>query len=327
MSTLINFLFAAIKAGTPFMFGTTGEIITEKAGNLNLGVEGMMYMGAISGFYIGLTTDSVFLALAAAFLTALFGALIYAFLTVTLQANQNVSGLTLTIFGTGFATFFGEMMIKSVPGGTPKLSSEFSSKLSEKALPVLSKIPYVGKLLFSHNYLVYFGILLAVLCWIYIKYTKPGLNTRFVGENAGAADASGLNVNRIKYINILLGGGICGLGGAYIALINGGGVWNNLAITGQGWISVALVIFASWSPAKAIFGSLIFGAFSVFQFRAEDFAAMFPFLRFLTAIPASFYNMLPFVLTAIVLIVTSMRKTKVGAQPAGCGINYYREER
>lgn len=327
MNTIINFFFAAIKAGTPLMFGTTGEIVTEKSGSLNLGVEGMMYMGAIGGFYVGLKTNSVLFALLAAFSLGALGALIFAFLTVTLQANQNVTGLTLTIFGTGFATFFGEMMIKSTPSGTPKLSSEFSARLSEKAIPLLSKIPYLGKLLFSHNSLVYFGIVIALLCWLYIKYTRHGLNMRFVGENAAAADASGLNVTRIKYINILLGGGICGLGGAYISLINGGGVWNNGCVNGQGWIAVALVIFASWSPAKAIFGSIVFGAFSVFQFRAEDFVTLFPFLKFLTAIPAAFYNMLPFVLTAIVLIVTSMRKKKVGAQPAGCGINYYREER
>ncbi|HZJ77458.1 MAG TPA: ABC transporter permease [Clostridia bacterium] len=327
MITIINFLFAAIKAGAPLLLGTTGEIVTEKSGSLNLGVEGMMYMGAIGGFYMGLRTNSVLIALLSAFATGAFGALIYAFITVTLQANQNVTGLTLTIFGTGFANFFGEMLIKNTPSGTPKLSSEFSAKLSEKAIPVLSDIPYIGKLLFSHNYLVYFSIIVALLCWAYIKYTRFGLNMRFVGENPAAADASGLSVNRIKYINILIGGGICGLGGAYISLINGGGVWNNGAVNGQGWIAVALVIFASWSPAKAIIGSLIFGAFSVFQFRAADFAALFRPLGFLTSIPAAFYNMLPFVLTAVVLIVTSMRKRKGGGQPASCGVNYFREER
>ncbi len=327
MNTIINFLFAAIKAGMPLLFGTTGEIITEKSGSLNLGVEGIMYMGAISGFFVGFKTNSLILALLASFIMGAFGSLIFALLTVTLQANQNVTGLTLTIFGTGFANFFGEMMIGATEGGTPKLAAEFSAKLSENPIPVLGDIPIIGKLLFSHNILVYLGIIIAVICWIYIKFTRVGLNMRAVGENPGAADASGLNVSLIKYINILIGGGICGMGGAYIALINGNGVWNNGCINGQGWISVALVIFASWSPAKAIFGSLVFGAFSIFQIRANDFASEFPILGFLADIPKAIYIMLPFVITALVLIITSIRRKKEGTQPAHCGINYYREER
>lgn len=185
-------------------------------------------------------------------------------------------GLALTIFGTGFANFFGEQMIQSTPGGNPKLSGDFTAVLSELKIPFLSDIPYIGKVLFSHNMLVYLAIAVAIICWFYIKHTRAGLRMRSVGENPAAADASGVNVNRMKYFNIILGGGICGLGGAYIALINGNGVWNNGCVNGQGWISVALVIFASWSPAKALLGSLVFGAFSVFQVRANDFATAFP---------------------------------------------------
>lgn len=327
MSTIVNFLFAAIKAGTPLLLGTTGEIMTEKSGNLNLGVEGLMYMGAFIGFFIGYTTNNLLLALVGAFAIGAFGSLIYTFLTVSLQANQNVTGLALTIFGTGFANFFGELLIKHTDGGSPKLPASFINILSEKNIPLLSDIPYIGKVLFSHNILVYMSVIIAILCWIYIKFTRPGLRMRAVGENPGAADASGINVNRTKYIHILVGGGICGLGGAYISLINGNGVWNNNCVNGQGWIAVALVIFASWSPAKAIFGSLVFGAFSVFQVRAGDFATAFPFMRFLSYIPNAVYVMLPFVVTAIVLIVSSMRQKKEGAQPYSCGVNYYREER
>lgn len=327
MNTIVNFLFAAIKAGTPLLFGTTGEIITEKAGNLNLGVEGLMYMGAFVGFLVGFYTESLLLSLLAAFGAGVLGSLIYAFLTVTLKANQNVTGLTLTIFGTGFANFFGEMLIAATKSGAPKLSAKFSAKLAEIQIPLLSDIPYLGRALFSHNILVYLAIIIAILSWAYIKFTRAGLYLRATGENPAAADASGLNVTLIKYVNILLGGGICGIGGAYISLLNGNGVWNNGCVNGQGWIAVALVIFASWSPAKAILGSLVFGAFTIFQVRAGDFAAEFPALSFLSSIPNAIYVMLPFLVTAVVLIITSITRKREGAQPASCGVNYYREER
>ncbi len=315
---IINFLFAAIKAGTPLLFGTTGEIITEKSGHLNLGVEGLMFMGAFMGFFVGYHTESLPLTLLAAFAIGVFGSLIYAFLTVTMMANQNVTGLTLTIFGTGIAKFFGEQMI-SEAGGSPKLSRAFMNSISEKPVPVLGDIPVIGKLLFGHNPLVYISIAVAIVCSVYMLKTKAGLNMRAVGENAAAADAAGINVTLVKYIHILIGGGICALGGAYLSLINGGGIWNNSSVVnGQGWISVALVIFASWSPVKAIFGSLIFGAFSVLQFYVP---------KDVIVIPNAFYVMLPFLITTVVLIIASMRKSKEGSQPAGCGTNYFREER
>lgn len=316
---IINFLFAAIKAGTPLLFGTTGEIMTEKSGSLNLGVEGMMFMGAFMSFFTAYHTDNMALALLAAFAIGVCAAFIYAVLTVSFMANQNVTGLTLTIFGTGFAKFFGEMMISEAGGSSPKLSDTFMDSISEKSIPLLGDIPVIGKLLFSHNPLVYISIFISVLCTIYMMKTKAGLNMRAVGENAASADAAGVNVTLVKYIHIMLGGGICGLGGAYLSLINGGGIWNNSnVVNGQGWIAVALVIFASWNPVKAIFGSLIFGAFSVLQFYVP---------KKVIAIPDAFYVMLPFLITTLVLIVASMRKSKKGAQPAGCGINYFREER
>ncbi len=315
MNMFVNFIFAAVKAGTPLLFGTTGEILTERAGNLNLGVEGMMYMGAFGGFYVGLKTGNLLLALLAAFVFGMGGALIYAFLTVTLKANQNVTGLTLTIFGTGFANFFGEMMIRNTPGGQPKLPSGLLKALSERPLLGDIQIPIISKLL-SANPLVYLAIVVAIICGVYISRTRAGLKMRSVGENPAAADAAGINVSLVKYLNILIGGGICGLGGAYIALINGGGVWNNGAVNGQGWIAVALVIFASWSPAKAILGSLVFGGFSVLDMYIPQ-----------DLLPGAFYKMLPFLVTAVVLIISSMRKSKKHAQPASCGINYFREER
>lgn len=318
MNTFVNFLHAALLAGTPLMFGTLGEIVTEKAGNLNLGVEGMMSIGAIAGFYVGFTTQNIVLAVLGAFLAGLLSALIYAFLTVTLKANQNVTGLTLTIFGVGFANFFGDFLRESAGIDVLKLSDKITNTVQAIHIPVLSDIPYVGKLFFQYNPFVYFGILLCVLMGVYILHTRKGLNLCAVGENPGAADAAGVNVTPVKYFNILLGGGVCGIGGAYIALVLCGGVWVTNCVNGLGWIAVALVIFASWNPFKAILGSFIFGAFNILKFYIP---------KSIISIPEAIFDMLPFLVTAIVLIVTSVRKSKENTQPAGCGVNYFREER
>lgn len=318
MNTFVNFLHAALLAGTPLMFGTLGEIVTEKAGNLNLGVEGMMSIGAIAGFYVGFTTQNIVLAVLGAFLAGLLSALIYAFLTVTLKANQNVTGLTLTIFGVGFANFFGDFLRESAGIDVLKLSDKITNTVQAIHIPVLSDIPYVGKLFFQYNPFVYFGILLCILMGIYILHTRKGLNLCAVGENPGAADAAGVNVTRVKYFNILLGGGVCGIGGAYISLVLCGGIWVTDSVNGLGWIAVALVIFASWNPFKAILGSFIFGAFNFLKFYIP---------KNIVTIPEAIFDMLPFLVTAIVLIVTSIRKSKENTQPAGCGINYFREER
>lgn len=318
MNTFVNFLHAALLAGTPLMFGTLGEIVTEKAGNLNLGMEGMMSIGAIAGFYVGFTTQNIVLAVLGAFLAGLLSALIYAFLTVTLKANQNVTGLTLTIFGVGFANFFGDFLRESAGIDVLKLSDKITNTVQAIHIPVLSDIPYVGKLFFQYNPFVYFGILLCILMGIYILHTRKGLNLCAVGENPGAADAAGVNVTRVKYFNILLGGGVCGIGGAYISLVLCGGIWVTDSVNGLGWIAVALVIFASWNPFKAILGSFIFGAFNILKFYIP---------KNIVTIPEAIFDMLPFLVTAIVLIVTSIRKSKENTQPAGCGINYFREER
>ena len=318
MNTFVNFLHAALLAGTPLMFGTLGEIVTEKAGNLNLGVEGMMSIGAIAGFYVGFTTQNIVLAVLGAFLAGLLSALIYAFLTVTLKANQNVTGLTLTIFGVGFANFFGDFLRESAGIDVLKLSDKITNTVQAIHIPVLSDIPYVGKLFFQYNPFVYFGILLCILMGIYILHTRKGLNLCAVGENPGAADAAGVNVTRVKYFNILLGGGVCGIGGAYISLVLCGGIWVTDSVNGLGWIAVALVIFASWNPFKAILGSFIFGAFNILKFYIP---------KNIVTIPEAIFDMLPFLVTAIVLIVTSIRKSKENTQPAGCGINYFRDER
>lgn len=328
MSTIIQFLFYSVRAGTPFLLGTTGESITEKSGSLNLGVEGMMAVGAISGYYFGCIFNNFLVGLLAAFIAGVLCALIFAFLTVTLQANQNVTGLALTIFGNGICQFIGRALTS---GGTyPSIneSMAFKNAVADNGIPVLKDIPYIGQLLFSYNIFVYLAIAIAVVTWIYIVKTKTGLRMRAVGENPGAADACGVNVTLQKYMNILLGGGICGLGGLYLGVVTNGGSWNESWINGAGWISVALVIFVQWSPLKAILGSFFFGMLTTLQPWKGNLAAEFPgVLGWLQVIPDEFYQLLPFLITAIVLVVASVRKKKDGGQPAACGINYFREER
>jgi simple sugar transport system permease protein len=318
MNMFLNFLIAAVFAGTPLLFGTLGEIMSEKAGHLNLGVEGMMAMGACAGFMAGFLTDSFMVALIAAFAAGMLGALIYAVLTVTFMADQNVTGLTLTIFGTGLSNFVGEYMLVNSASSSLKLPEGITAAISNLNIPGLSSIPVVGQLFFQYNPFVYLGIVVAILCGIYLNHTKMGLNLRAIGENPAAADAAGIKVTKIKYMNILLGGGICGIGGAYSSMIICGGVWMSNSVNGLGWIAVALVIFASWSPTKAIFGSFVFGAFNILKYY---------FPKTWITIPNAFYDMLPFIITALVLVITSIKKSKENSQPASCGINYFREER
>lgn len=318
MSMLIKFLVAAVGAGTPLLFGTVGEILTEKTGHLNLGVEGMMAIGACSGFMAGYYTDNFLIAILAGAAAGAIGAFIYAVLTVTLMANQNVTGLTLTIFGIGFANFIGIFVLSKSPEGTLKLPEKITAAMRGGNIPVLSKLPVVGELLFSYSPFVYIGIAIAVACAWYLNHTKAGLSLKAVGENPGAADAAGIKVTSVKYRNIILGGAICGIGGVYCAMIINGGVWISNNVGGLGWIAVALVIFANWQPAYAIWGSFIFGALRVLKYYIPQ--SVLPF-------PIAFYDMLPFLITALVLVISSMRKSGRINLPAALGLNYFREER
>ena len=313
-----NFLYAAILAGVPLLFGTLGEILTEKAGNVNLGVEGMMYMGAVFGFMGAYYLDSAVAALLFAFLGGLAGALAYAFLTVTLKANQNVAGLTLTIFGTGLANLLGTNMINGSGSGAAMVSDAMKAFFRPMDMGALTALPYVGKFLFNHSLFTYLGIVLALAAGWYLNHTSRGLNLRAVGENPAAADAAGVNVSAYKYVHILLGGGICGLGGAYIALVTCGGNWTYNCVGGQGWIAVALVIFAVWSPYKALLGSLVFGALSVLKLYIP---------ASVVNIPSAFFSMLPFLVTCVILVISSIRMRRESQQPHACGVNYFREER
>lgn len=311
MTHVISFFAAAVVAGTPLLFATLGEIMSERAGNLNLGVEGMMLMGAVMGFMVGLYTKSPMLALLAAMISGGFGALIYAYLTITLRANQVVSGLTLTIFGTGFSSLLGQKLIGQV---APTTIKSFFAKVE---VPLLSKIPFIGPVFFKQDVFVYIGYVVAVLLGVYLYKTRIGLNLRSVGENPGAADAASININVYKYIHVILGGALCGLGGAYLSLVYVPS-WQENVTAGRGWIAVALVIFASWSPYKAIAGAYLFGGLDIIGYRLQG-----------TKLQVSQYlvDMLPYVITVIVLVMVSMKKSNKGSGPKGLGVPYFREER
>ncbi|GHU75542.1 ABC transporter permease [Clostridia bacterium] len=316
VSVIVNIFNAAVLAGVPLLLGTVGEIITEKSGHLNLGVEGLMYIGAAFGFAAGYFANSAMIALLCAFAGGVLGSFIYAVLTVTLRANQNVTGLTLTVFGTGFANYIGDALINSTASKAVSLSPEVKAAFAPLNIYGLSSLPVIGKLLFQYNIFVYLAIIIAILAGLYLNRTRTGLNLRAIGENPAAADAMGVRVARYKYINIMLGGGICALGGAYVAIVTCGGTWIYNCVSGQGWIAVALVIFAGWSTYRALVGSLVFGSLSIIRFYLPG-----------GRVPPALLAMLPFIVTCVVLVVASVHSSRSNRQPAACGVNYYREER
>lgn len=306
-----NFLIAVVIAAMPLVYATLGELLCEKVGNLNLGVEGMMLMGAVMGFRVGLATDSPVLAVLAALIAGAIGATIFAFLTVSLRANQVVTGLTLTIFGGGFAGLIGRDVV-----GVP-LAIGIRDSFDTISIPVLSDIPLIGKPLFDQDVLVYGGYLCVIIMILYLKKTRAGLNTRAIGENAAAADASGINVTLYKYANIIVGGALCGLGGAYMTLVTIP-VWQENVVAGRGWIAVALVIFASWRPTKAFFGAIIFGALSILGYRLQAMGI---------SVSQYLVDMIPYIATILIVIVSTHKNRKEDLPPADLGNPYFREER
>lgn len=308
---MTQFLAAAVIAGTPLLFATLGELITEKAGNLNLGVEGMMLMGAVMGFGVGLWTGNPFLAILGAIGAGAAGAAIYAILTVTLRANQTVTGLTLTIFGGGFASFIGQSFM-----GTPAPASVKALFVSLD-IPLLAQIPVLGPVFFQQDIFIYFGYLMTIGASFYLWKTRKGLNLKAVGENAAAADASGINVNLYKYVHIILGGALCALGGAYMSLVTIP-VWQDNVVAGRGWIAVALVIFASWKPSKALVGAFLFGGLNILGFRLQSMG-----------IHVSQYlvDMIPYAATILIVIISTRKNRKEDMGPADLTVPYFREDR
>lgn len=327
IAVITLFIFNIIVYNIPLLFGTCGEIMIEKSGSLNLGVEGIMAIGAVIGYLAGCSSNSMLVAVVVSFLTsALIGAF-YSFMTVTLQANQNVTGLTITTMGVAFYYFIGNALGTSWP--SLKEHKGLLAGIQAIKIPLLSDIPLVGKAFFSHSILVYLGIVIAVLMWLYFEKTKPGLRLRAIGENPAAADSLGINVTLSKYLHTMFGAGIMGIGGLYMGLNLGGNFeGSNCWINGYGWISIALVIFASWSPIRAILGTFIFGFFNTLRIYNVTLAHSFPSsLGWLTSVPSQFFSALPFIVTLIVLIADSAMKNKRNKEPAAIGINYYREDR
>jgi len=306
---MLKFLISVIIAGTPLLFATLGELVTEKSGHLNLGVEGMMLIGAVAGFGTGLATQSPILAIIGAVIAGALSALIYGFLTISLRANQVVSGLTLTIFGTGVSSYLGTSYIGQK---MPQNIIEFYRPI---AIPGLSKIPYIGEILFTQDIFVYLGYVVTILLGIYLYKTRIGLNLRAVGENPSAADGAGLNVTLYKYVHILIGGALCGLGGAYLSVVEVP-AWQDNITAGRGWIAIALVIFCRWNPYRAIFAAYLFGGLSIVGFRLQHLN-----------ISQNLLDALPYLFTIIVLVIGSMKKTKENAPPKGLSQPYFREER
>jgi len=303
---ILDALRAAIPAGTPLLFGTLGEIYAERSGVLNLGVEGMMIMGAMTAFAVTLDTGNPWLGILAAALMGGLLSLIHAFVSITLRGNQVVSGLALTMFGLGLSGLMGRKYI-----GTP-----LPARIHALNIPVLKDIPILGPLLFRFDPLVYLSVALVPILWFVLFKTQLGISIRSVGEDPATADALGVNVYGIRYLCVFLGGMLAGIGGAYLSTVYTPS-WIEGMTAGAGWIVIALTIFALWSPVRALLGAYLFGGVKVLQYRLQPLG-----------ISPNLLNTLPFILTILVLLAATgevMRK-RIGA-PAALGLPYSREER
>lgn len=317
----ITILQAGVASGTVLLFAALGEVLAERSGVLNLGVEGMMLIGAMSAFSVTIATGNPWMGVLVAMLVAGLLSQIHAFIVITLQADQVVSGLALTFLGTGISLVLGEGLSKA---GTVALMPNFS-------IPLLSQIPILGPIFFTRqSVLVYIGYLLTPLAWYYINRTRGGLHLRAIGEYPSAADALGINVFRMRYLYVFVGGLLAGLGGATISLAVAPGWFSELTTGGQGWIAVGLVIFAQWDPVRAAVGSYAFGALRRLILDIQGPTLLLgmrnpfyydPYLGF-------FLQMLPYAFTVIVLVIGSREaiRKRLGA-PAALGTPYIRGER
>ena len=326
MNTIIILIQKAIGQGVCMTFGANGEILTEKSGNLNLGVPGMMYMGGIAGLagaylYENAVANPVpivcmLISFLCAMLFAALGGLIYSVLTITLRANQNVTGLALTTFGVGVGNFFGGSLSK-MSGGVGQISVKVTASAYRATIPVLSELPVVGPIFFSYGFLTYFCVLIAIVMSWFLNRTRQGLNLRAVGESPATADAAGINVNLYKYLATCIGGAIAGLGGLYFVMEYTGGTWANNGFGDRGWLAVALVIFARWKPLHAVWGAVLFGALYI----------LYLYIPGLERSTQEIFKMLPYLVTVLVLVLISLRKKKEDQPPESLGLAYFREER
>ncbi|MBA3379127.1 MAG: ABC transporter permease [Chloroflexia bacterium] len=305
---LTSVLAAAMVSGAAILYAALGEVLAERSGVLNLGVEGMMLMGALGGFAVCYWSGSAELGVIGAIAVGALMALIHAVLTVSFRANQVVSGLALTIFGGGLSAYLGAGLV-----GKPA-----PDRFSRLDIPILGNLPGIGNILFNQNALVYLAYVVVPLLWWFIYRTRAGLNLRAVGENPATADAMGLNIVRLRYRYVIAGGAFAGLGGGVISLATNPG-WAENVTAGRGWIAVALVIFGTWNPARVAAGAFLFGAVEAGQFRLQGINV---------PVSSFFLNMLPYIFTIIVLVFSTLstRRLRIG-QPAALGTTYVREER
>ena len=327
---IVSFIPRAVMQGIPLLYGSTGEILTEKSGNLNLGIPGIMYVGGICGvigafFYeqaVPADQMSGFLAIMIPMLCSLLGSLLmgllYCLLTVTLRANQNVTGLTMTTFGVGIGNFFGGSLIKITGSDIPSIALSATSNCFKTTLPFAAKLGKVGDIFFSYSFLAYAAIIIALITAYFFKHTRTGLQLRAVGENPATSDAAGINVGRYKYVSTIVGSVIAGLGGLYYVMDYANGVWSNNGFGDRGWLAIALVIFTIWRPNVSVLASILFGGLYILYLYIPTGAQM---------AVKELYKMLPYVVTVVVLVISSLRNNKEKQPPASLGLSYFREER
>ena len=294
---IVPALLTIITASTPLVFAAVGEIVVEKSGVLNLGVEGMMVVGAIAAFAIGVTTGSATLAIVGGALAGAGVAFIFGFLTLFLLSNQVATGLALTIFGLGFSALLGHGFVGKTFPGLPKLE-----------IPGLSDIPIIGTLLFSHDILIYLSVAVVIAVTWVLNKTRTGLLIRAVGENHQAAHSIGYSVNGVRMACVLFGGAMAGLGGSYLSLVYTP-LWVENMTAGRGWIAIALVVFASWKPWRAFFGAYLFGGITIIQLHAQGFGV---------EIAPQFLSMLPYLATVAVLVLISRDSTRARFNAPAC---------
>lgn len=299
MELFIPAMLTIITAATPLLFAALGEMVTEKSGVLNLGVEGMMVMGAIIGFVAVYYSGSATVAIVAAILAGMSMAAIFAVLILKFHASQVPTGLALTIFGIGLSALIGQGMIGIAYDGIPKIS-----------IPLISTIPVVGKLLFQHDFLVYLSLAMVGIIHLFLNKTRAGLILRAVGDSHDAAHAMGYSVLKIRFYATLFGGGMAGLGGAYLSLAYSP-LWVEQMTAGRGWIALALVVFATWRSGRVLLGAYLFGGITILQLHAQALGIQ---------VPSQVMSMLPYLATIVVLVIISsdLSKIKLNA-PASLG--------
>ncbi|MDR1651767.1 MAG: ABC transporter permease [Synergistaceae bacterium] len=308
MDVLIPMMAAAIRSGTPVLYAVLGEILAERSGVMNLGLEGVMLVGAFAGFSVTQSAGDPYLGLAAAFCAGALLTSVHAFLCITFGGNQVVSGLALSMLGGGMSAMMGRGHIGETING-----------LMPFKFPILGDIPLIGPVFFSHDAMVYASYLLTAFLCFFIFRTRPGMNLRAVGENPRAADAMGISVSRVRYTFTLIGGGLSGAAGGYLSVVYTQ-MWVEGMTAGRGWIAIALVIFGIWRPLRAMFGCYLFGGVYALQMRMQAAG---------TSIPAPMLLMLPYLMTLAVLTFISVRKGRgmLPGAPASLGNPFRREER